>query len=115
MNEIKDLLKTISTPTDHVRKNLKIHTIYFFLHVNKFTQKILMKKKKLGDMLSGGMEGKNNELTMTTRFMGFGQEVESGSMRSRKISWIESTCRGPVYLRRTMRHQWVHQEGDSKW
>ena len=71
MNEYKDLLKTISTPTDHVRKNLKIHTIYFFLHVNKFTQKILM-KKKLGNMLSGGLEGKNNEVTMTTRFMVYG-------------------------------------------
>jgi hypothetical protein len=66
-------------------------------------------------MLSGGVEGKNNEVTMTTRFMGFGQEVESGSMKSRKISWVESTCRGPVYLRRTKRHHWGHQEGDSKW
>jgi len=50
---------------------------------------------------------------MTTRFMGFGEEVESGSMKSRKISWVKSTCRGPVYLRRTKRHQWGHQEGDS--
>ena len=43
----------------------------FFLHVNKFTQKILM-KKKLGNMLSGGVEGKNNEVTMTTMFMVYG-------------------------------------------